>query len=507
MAKRKSSGNEYDNSRPFDVHKWSDYPEVNRAVDHIYGEIMALEEVERQHPTRTKKYVMALALDLYAAYLSDPTLYISYSRNHNSYRSKRYNALHIKPELLAKTVDLFVRCGYAFNKPGVHAIRRQSRVRAEVKFIELIDRHFRIKPLMITRHEGAETIILRDESKKIIEYKDTDVTRRMRDNLKIINGILDKTMINIFLSDTDLNKLNQRMITGEVESDIDHEEPRGALDFNRRCLYRVFNNGSFNQGGRFYGGWWQGIPREYRKFIKINHMITVEPDFSGLHINLLYALKKLPMPYDDPYSLEGFPEGTREVVKRSLLTIINAGKGRDSALKAVRQDLRNSGIKLPDGMKLNEIMTAFEEKHSAISEYFYTGSGVYLQRIDSIIAEETLLSLAKKGVPALPLHDSFRVCYHQEKGLIETMRQAFHTVTGRFPDIKVKPSLVDDNMLKSEQELQDEFEFRMKDGRYSPEFEKAYNTYVGNVQEWKAITGRDNIFSYNPNRLYNKETY
>lgn len=395
------------------------------------------------------------------------------------------------------------------HKPGVHAINRQSRIRATEKFIDLIDKGFDIKPLMITRHEDAETIILRDKDKEVIRtYEDTDITHRMRDNLKIINGILDKTLINIFLPDTELKKLNNRMITGKVESDIDHEEPRGALDFNRRRLYRVFNNGSWEQGGRFYGGWWQGIPREYRKYIKINRMITVEPDFSGLHINLLYALEKLSMPYDDPYSLDGFPKGTRDVVKRSLLTIINADKGRKSALGAVSQDLRKNGIKLPNGLKLDKIMAAFEEKHPAIIKYFYTGAGVYLQRIDSMIAEEALLSLARKGVPALPLHDSFRVSHPQERCLLEAMKQAFHKVTGRYPKIDTdKPSLIKDNENKTEEELQDEFDFKMKEGRYSPEFEEAYSIYVRNVREWQAITGKDNIFGYNRNKLCNKEIY
>jgi hypothetical protein len=49
----------------------------------------------------------------------------------------------------------------------------------------------------------------------------------------------------------------------------------------------VFNNGSFNEGGRFYGGWWQNFPSDYRQFITINGHTTWEYDYSSLHPAML----------------------------------------------------------------------------------------------------------------------------------------------------------------------------------------------------------------------------
>ena len=41
----------------------------------------------------------------------------------------------------------------------------------------------------------------------------------------------------------------------------------------------MFNNSSFDEGGRFYGGWWQRIDGKIRKDIRINKIATVEIDY------------------------------------------------------------------------------------------------------------------------------------------------------------------------------------------------------------------------------------
>jgi len=506
--------NEFDNSRPFDVHKWGNYPEVNAAVDAIYQEILSLGEMERQHPGRTKKYVKVLALDLFVLHVTDPTAYIGISRHHGCYKNTRYNALHIKPELLTKISDWFQSLGYIEHKMGFRFINyaegskdgqvygRQSRIRATQKFIDLIKTQYSVSSLMVKKYGGAETIILRDEKKKEQLYEDTDETNRMRDNLRIINELLDKTLININLSDQDFHKLSHRMITGEIDSGIEHEEPRGAIDFNRRWLYRIFNNGSFDQGGRFYGGWWQGIPREIRKFIRINHNITRECDFSGMHINLLYAQKDMDMPFDDPYHLNGFPDGTRNFVKRSLLTVINA-KDRRAALKSLRRQITEKKLFLPEGVKnIEEILQPFEAKHETIKDIFFSGKGVFLQKWDSRIAEEIMISLAKKGIPALPLHDSFIVSEHQERGLRTVMLAAYNKVTGRAIRIDGKTSLLDLNCQRTIEELREE-----QKRRTAGADKMKYSEYYRRNQEWLEITGITNIFPFIRGAMFNREEF
>ena len=82
----------YINSRPLDVHRWSEYPEVNEFVNEIYSELVSI----KGHETTSKKLVKVILLDLYVAWSADPDLMIMFSKNNNSYKAKsRYNELHI----------------------------------------------------------------------------------------------------------------------------------------------------------------------------------------------------------------------------------------------------------------------------------------------------------------------------------------------------------------------------------------------------------------------------
>ncbi|MGY8867008.1 MAG: hypothetical protein ACKVJK_15530, partial [Methylophagaceae bacterium] len=45
--------------------------------------------------------------------------------------------------------------------------------------------------------------------------------------------------------------------------------------------------------------WWQSIKEDWRKQIYINNEATIEQDYSGLHVNLLYDLQGLE-PQRDP---------------------------------------------------------------------------------------------------------------------------------------------------------------------------------------------------------------
>ena len=60
------------------------------------------------------------------------------------------------------------------------------------------------------------------------------------------------------------------------------------VDLSRKTITRIFTNGSFEECGRFYRGWWQNVPSEYRKYITIDESVTTEYDFSQLSPHMLY---------------------------------------------------------------------------------------------------------------------------------------------------------------------------------------------------------------------------
>ena len=108
---------------------------------------------------------------------------------------------------------------------------------------------------------------------------------------------------------------------------------------------RIFNNGTFYDGGRFYGGWWQRIDGSYCKDIRMNDLSTVKIDYSSLHFILAYT--EVGIDYWDttsanPYDLfvrgVADPDYCRDITKLMFLLGFNASDGQ-SLFKAIRSEL------------------------------------------------------------------------------------------------------------------------------------------------------------------------
>ncbi len=209
------------------------------------------------------------------------------------------------------------------------------------------------------------------------------------------------------------------------------------------ALFRVFNK-DFKHGGRFYGSIHMELPREFRPSIEIDGEKTVELDFSGLHIRMLYHRKGIAYA-GDPYDLGGYP---REIFKEPSLMMVNA-KSEMAAKRSIYQHLRTKTnshgrsflMKDCDGIVwrfTQTLMDAFKEKHAQIAGDFFAGVGLELQFLDSEIMEAILKRLLKLGLVALPMHDSI-VCKSGRRWTVEyIMRQEYVKVFGHPPVIHSK---------------------------------------------------------------------
>lgn len=327
-------------------------------------------------------------------------------------------------------------------------------MRATEKLIRLIKDDYNVTQSMIKHDENEPLIILRDENGDKLEFEDTPETIQMRENLKTINKNLDRHAVLLYVWDEDLKLLNEYLA---------QDSERKPIDFTKKRLRRIFNKGSFQQGGRFYGGWWQEVLRECRKYIRINGKHVVECDYSGLHINMLYGMDKLPMPEGDVYYLEGYSNDDvfRKFVKRMLLVMVNASD-RESVRKALHEEVhKKKKLKLPEEIKstrgedLFPLMDAFEQKHKPLKKYFCTGKGIDLQYLDSKMAEEVMLHFSKTGFAILPLHDSFIIHHGCEGTLNESMKKAFYNMFGVECQVDLKYNTWD---VRAEEDREYNFE-------------------------------------------------
>ena len=65
----------YQHSRPLDVHRWSEYEEVNVFVDEVYDDYLNTQS--KENVRIKKKHLKVVLLDLYVAWLNDPELNIA----------------------------------------------------------------------------------------------------------------------------------------------------------------------------------------------------------------------------------------------------------------------------------------------------------------------------------------------------------------------------------------------------------------------------------------------
>jgi hypothetical protein len=433
-----------DNSRMLDVHRWSSFPQVNKAVDAIFDEL-AFDPRFRGNTKLRKKHIKVVVLDLYATWLTDPARYVAYHCSPNAYEGNtRYNRLRISsltiPIVRALHERGFVEYhrGYFDRQQGAGRI---SRVRATDQLIRLIrDRHS-IPPEAIERWKDQECIVLRDRidgNRVDIDYKDTNATRRMRNKLKKYNHLLDKTSLTVLgMPPKGIPSRSGKHLVYPVSTE--------------KFVRRVFNNGSWKDGGRFYGGWWQRIPSEWRTCISIDGSEgTVETDYSGHHIVLLYAKEGIDYwksDGNDPYQIDGIErsERMRSLLKQVLLIAINA-KNRKTAASALRKEINfhpdEYGWVGTMGIKLEALIDAFSERHRPIAHHLFSNAGVKLQRLDADIAEEVILHFTTQKVPVLCIHDSFVIAPKHEKRLNVKMIEALKNATRRFDKtLDVTPKL------------------------------------------------------------------
>ncbi len=429
---------DYEHSRPLDVHRWSDHPEVNAFVDRIY------EEHIRQSGTNTqikKKHLKVVLLDLYVAWSDDPSLNIAVYMSRNAYSDgtvsgkgkSRYNALNIKVSTI-DVVHLLHASGLIGFKRGWQDPDGRSyltRIWASEPLTQMfMDAAFGYFNVGYADHK--ETVILRDSDKKDIEYEDNRSTKRMRDLLVRYNRLLERTFIDI----PSLDKPKIVIPPKKNRRKKDNKPTIVHVTHHDKFVRRIFNNGMFKDGGRFYGGWWQRVGSKYRKDIRMNNVPTVEIDYSSLHVILAYSevgIEYWQITSDDPYDLpvRGVenPEHCRAITKLLFLLGFNAND-EDALFKAFRNqhDYKTYPYSFPDDV-LSELLAAIRHRHPKISHLICSGAGLRLMSLDSRICEYVIEKFVERDTPILTVHDSFIVPFGSERELDRAMKEAFEHVT------------------------------------------------------------------------------
>ena len=420
-----------DNSTLFDIHKLSEYKEVDNCVAYLFDILSKkIDKFKRKNPSKNKSQLKTLIVNLYKNFLDDKTRYVSINLGKSYYENleSRYNKLFIS-SIMIDIVHALDELGFIRLNLGYYSLKKSriSRIIGTDKLFKLFTQH-QFSAEMIQTSREKELIVMRDivDGKKVdISYEDTPSTNQWRDDLKKYNDLLAKTYI-------DIPQFSEKGIALPSKGNK-NQTFKISLNQSDKIVQRIFNNNSWEDGGRFYGGWWQRIPSGYRGGIHFSTMPTSELDFSGLHINLIYLLCKKGFPKSDPYDIHGIGiEGlNRQIVKIILLHIINA-KSRESAVKSITMRI-NFDTTLYEYVSQNNLdyLSFIDEiliTHKPIKKYFFSGQGIKLQNFDAMMAEKVINHFTNLNIPVLCIHDSFLIAADKTKDLNQVMTEKYGQV-------------------------------------------------------------------------------
>ena len=333
---------------------------------------------------------------------------VSYSRNRNFYGPHRHKLITYRSVIEA--VDDLDAGGWIHHHkqpPGIRGL--QSWFEATTELVDAMQDILSKRPrLELARLQS--TTILRDEDGKPLTYRRTrDIDRQDKKTAGFNEAI---TAASIWYPEAD---------------NVVHLSGLAAP------MARIYN-GTFARGGRFYpmGTSWQNIKAEARRKLTIDGEPVIELDFDGMHVAMLYAESGLPLP-DDCHQIDGWP---RKLVKVATFTMINA-KTEKSARMAIAHNEAIRSLAEPGTQEAiritHKLMKAIKAKHRPIQQHLHSHAGARLMRKDSDIAEAVMADLiTRKGILALPVHDSFLVPESKRDELERAMIEASYRVMGTY---------------------------------------------------------------------------
>eukprot|EP01022_Parablepharisma_sp_SALTPOND_P023146 TRINITY_DN4804_c0_g2_i1.p1 TRINITY_DN4804_c0_g2~~TRINITY_DN4804_c0_g2_i1.p1 ORF type:complete len:419 (-),score=53.30 TRINITY_DN4804_c0_g2_i1:860-2116(-) len=244
----------------------------------------------------------------------------------------------------------------------------------------------------------------------LIDYEDTPSTTRYREQMRKINNWLEQA---------------------DLEFDEFYEHEDSPVNVTNRRLRRVFIRGSFESGGRLFGGFWLGLSKEQRRNgLLVDGEETVELDFSQMASRIIYGLCKAQLPMDDAYAIPGFAEH-RAGIKKVLNSMLFAEAPLKRMPKGMREEFETRH-------SIAEVTSAIESAHPAIKHVFYTGIGHKAQFIESQLLVDILLTLMEQGITALPIHDAVLIPVSDKEVSRDIMLSIFLRHTGVRGFIKEK---------------------------------------------------------------------
>lgn len=340
--------------------------------------------------------------------------------------AKRKRTRYDRPEFsgVSRVVRNVEEVALAFELEKSTSKGTASRLNARPMFVDSLRHDDSRLAVLLKIAKGRETIRLSRVTKdyangisdrELIDYADTDETRRFRSEMNIINAGLGNDQHRIELFGTRQADIQLRFLQRSFV----------LPDFVPEGVER------FDLGGRLFGisgsAWWQALPSDQRWRIRLDRERIADLDFQNMALRLAFLAAGAEPPQGDLYSrIPGLAEPRwREGAKK----LVSAMLFRSKPLVRLPKGLATL---LPPRTSAEAIRAEIFRAFPELAGVMETGAGLHLMFRESEILVAALLDFAAKDIPALPMHDGVMVPQSKANIAGEILQSAASRIVG-FP--------------------------------------------------------------------------
>ena len=386
-----------------------------------------------------KRHITILVLNLFEVYrISKSSLALGISRDSGYYSGKSIGYKY----MVKGIVDTLTKAGY-LNLVSKGIKSDNPFVKSQVttyRASQELNRHFKSLNLYKVKQDLDKfpSVRVGNRDTELIKPLKNDFYYEQVKTIKAINEYYDSIHIDLCVSNEELIKIRQQMSNKKARAEwliSQNDVVLRDINFRDKYIYRKFWTNDYNLHGRYYGGFWQGVPSEWRQRITINNQRTTELDYTNMHFAMLYHEKGLKMDlsedlYDFSSKVSDWDRGEfRNECKLVMNCMVNCAS-KEQVMKVIRNNKKKL-LKAPRGFTWETFIDFLMEENEPIKDAFYSNQGIRLMFHDSRIVEQLLKWGLEEDICILSVHDSFIVKKQHEYKLLFKMHEVYEEIIGK----------------------------------------------------------------------------
>ena len=371
---------------------------------------------------KSRTQLNCLLANLFWHYCQSQTLWTMVPRGHETTVMQKYNPMLLNWETVAKICDALTFAGFIHMEIGHTETAKGkndshlTRIRAASVLMDLLHQHD-WQQNMLHYHPKTEPILMKKKpagkkTSKVIDYTNTVKSNQTRQLLFDYHHFLRRH---------------------EILLPTTYDTTVPDLIFMRQ----IFSNGSWDEGGRLFGGAYQQLSKTDRQQITIDNETVIEIDISSCHATMAFAeagIDWFASSNQDIYQRDDLRHWPRDIIKRAFNIAINA-ENEKKTLSALTNTSTKDGwfLDWPDLKQpgwQNALLNDIKEAYPELAQLLFKRRGMVYMQQEGEICIAIIKEAMSRGITVLTLHDSFITPRKHAATMRVIISDAFKSVVG-----------------------------------------------------------------------------